>query len=394
MDKLKLLFSLEFYLAIFDVLFKYIPIYFFVALFHKKKQCWLISERPTDARDNGFVLYKWIRTNHPEKKVVYAIKKTAKDYANVKDLGEVVEYGSFLHWFYYFASTVYCGTSWGICAPNSIAFLMMRNILPPKGKRVFLQHGITKDNMPVGHKNKLKADIFVCGAYPEWEYISREFGYSQGEVKYLGLTRFDRLINNAKKNQILFMPTWRTDLANVSDFESTDYYKTMISLLKSKELNDFLIETETEFVYFIHPAIRDKKTYFTNLGNSHIIILNNEDFDMQKLICSAKLLVTDFSSIYFDFAYQEKPVIYYHFDYENYRNYHYQEGYFSYENDGFGPIYKNEGDLIEGIKEVAKKDWVVDDEFHSRATRFFPIRDKNNCQRHYGEICKLDKSDE
>ena len=110
------------------------------------------------------------------KNVIYAIRKNAADYANVANLGKVIEYGSYQHWYYYFAASICCDTSWGICCPNSMTYLIMRNVLPPRSKRVFLQHGITKDYMPQGRKRKLNADIFVCGAYPEWgiyQYLFR-----------------------------------------------------------------------------------------------------------------------------------------------------------------------------------------------------------------------------
>ena len=83
---LHLIFSWKMAKAIFDLFAKYIPIYLYVLLTHKKEQLWLICERPTDARDNGYVLFKWIRENHPEKKILYAIKRKSKDYNNVKNL--------------------------------------------------------------------------------------------------------------------------------------------------------------------------------------------------------------------------------------------------------------------------------------------------------------------
>lgn len=389
---LKDIFSWKMIKAIGDLIFRYLPAYLYVLLFHKKEQCWLITERPTDARDNGYVLFKWLCENHPEKRVVYAIHKDAPDYANVKDLGNVIEYGSWMHWYYYFASSICCDTSWGICSPNSMTFLIMRNILPPKSKRVFLQHGITKDYMPQGRKHKLKADIFVCGAYPEWEYISQHFGYNNGEVRYIGFARFDNLRDTSVKRQILFMPTWRAGLHHISDFQSTLYYMRLSSILSSMELNNYLVEADTELIYFIHPSIRDKKKFFEPFANSHIRILNNEDYDLQKLICSAKMLITDFSSIYFDFAYQGKPVIYYHFDYDEYRKIHYAEGYFSYEHDGFGPIVKSEEELLMALKSITDNNWHIPVEYEERAKRFFPIRDRNNCQRHYDALCELEIS--
>lgn len=393
-SKIKMIFSLSMFASVWDLFTKYIPIYLWVAITRPNKQCWLITERPTDARDNGYVLFKWLRQNHPEKHVVYAIRKCVADYGNVKNLGKIIEYGSYQHWYYYFAASVCCDTSWGICCPNSMTYLIMRNVLPPHSKRVFLQHGITKDYMPQGRKHKLNADLFVCGAYPEWEYINANFGYMNNEVKYLGFARYDRLYDTSAeigRKQILYMPTWRVNLRNKRHFEQSEYFKKIKEVLTHHELYTILEQNNIELIYFVHPSIRKMKRYFAPFANSRIRVLNNEDYDLQKLICSASLLITDFSSIYFDFAYQDKPVIYYHFDYNNYRKNHYSEGYFSYERDGFGPVVHDLQSLVQYIRSIVEDNFNIPKGFSHRADRFFPMRDNNNCQRIYEAICELEK---
>lgn len=393
-SKVRMIFSFNLLKGIWDLLTKYIPVYIWVAITRPNKQCWLITERPTDARDNGFVLFKWLRENHPEKNVVYAIHLNVPDYANVADLGKVIEYGSYKHWYYYFAASICCDTSWGICCPNAMTYLMMRDILPPRGKRVFLQHGIIKDYMPQGRQHKLKANLFVCGAYPEWEYINACFGYKGHEVKYLGLARYDRLQDTSlttDNKQILYMPTWRADIHDNQHLEQTQYFKKISEVLTCGEIKHILEQNNLRLIYFVHPSIRKLKRYFKPFASSRVEVLNNEDYDLQKLICSASLLVTDFSSIYFDFAYQGKPVVYYQFDYQQYRKGHYSEGYFDYNRDGFGPVVNDLQTLIQNIRSIVADGFNIPANYAHRADRFFPIRDQNNCLRHYEELCKLEK---
>ncbi len=388
---IKKLFSLRMLVTILTLLFVYLPMYTYVRLFHKRRQCWLIAERPDEARDNGYVLFKWIREHHPEIKEVYAIDKKSQDYNNVKDLGETVQYGSLRHWFLYFSASICCASIWRICAPNDWCYFIMRDILPPKSKRVYLKHGIIKDSLPYLRKKRLKADIFVCGAYPEWEYINKTLGYENGEPKYLGLARFDRLIDTSLRPQILYMPTWRRWIKNDRQLPTTQYFQKIVSFLSSAELSLYLKESGTKLIFFLHPGIKHQKHLFEQCASDNICVLNNDDEDMQKLICSSKLLVTDYSSIYFDFAYQGKPVIYYQFDYEEYRKRHYPTGYFSYERDGFGPIVTIEGELIETLKTIADNGWKLQKKYADRAARFFPMRDTNNCLRHYEALCELEK---
>lgn len=72
-SKISLIFSFEMLFGIWDLFTKYLPVYLFVSMRQRHDQCWLITERPTDARDNGFVLFKWLRENHKNINVIYAI---------------------------------------------------------------------------------------------------------------------------------------------------------------------------------------------------------------------------------------------------------------------------------------------------------------------------------
>ena len=89
-------------------------------------------------------------------------------------------------------------------------------------------------------------------------------------------------------------------------------------------------------VFCLHPYFSKQKEDF----------ISNEYFALEiqcnysNLIKKASLLITDYSSIFFDFAYLKKPIVYSHFDIEEFRKFQYPEGYFVYEKDGFGPICK------------------------------------------------------
>ena len=101
------------------------------------------------------------------------------------------------------------------------------------------------------------------------------------------------------------------------------------------------------------------------------------------------MLITDYSSIAFDFAYMNKPLIYYHFDYHEYRKKQHPEGYFKYENDGFGPIVETKENLCEYIDEIID-DFKNTEKYEKRAKQFFDLRDKNNCKRVYEKIKELE----
>lgn len=48
-------------------------------LLYRNKSIWLISERGTDARDNGYHFFRYLREKHPEIECYYVITKDSPD---------------------------------------------------------------------------------------------------------------------------------------------------------------------------------------------------------------------------------------------------------------------------------------------------------------------------
>ena len=93
-----------------------------------------------------------------------------------------------------------------------------------------------------------------------------------------------------------------------------------------------------------------------------------------------------YSSIFFDFAYLKKPIIYTHFDYIEYRKKHFPKGYFDYEKDGFGKICYNLKCTIDEIKYEINNKMILQKLYTMRIKRFFKYFDELNCNRTYISI--------
>ena len=104
----------------------------------------------------------------------------------------------------------------------------------------------------------------------------------------------------------------------------------------------------------------------------------------QKIFADASLIITDYSSAIFDYAYLKKPVLYYHFDEGQY-----DKGYFDYETMGFGEIAKNKDDLVSLVIEYMKSSCKMKEKYINRVDEFFTYKDANNCKRIHDEISKL-----
>ncbi len=360
----------------------------------KRKNLWLVCEYKNEARDNGYWFYKHVAENHGEQDVVYAISSKSPDYEKVKDLGETVEYGTFKHWIYYLTASVNISSQKG-GKPNAAVCYLLEVYGILKNKRVFLQHGITKDMADVFIYPNTKMRLFICGAKPEYEFVKENFGYPEGYVAYTGFSRFDYLLEPyEQKRQILIAPTWRSWLRTASSdpykknsnkhITESEYYKTWRSFIESDALSEICDRYDVSVAFFPHRNVAhcfdDVKT-----ESDRVFVANWEEYDLQLLMKESMLMLTDYTSAVMDFAYMQKPVLYYQFDYDKYRNEHFKEGYFNYERDGFGKVVYDEKSLLTELESLVKTP-VMTEEYKARLESFFPLRDKNNCERIYEAI--------
>ncbi len=361
----------------------------------RNRKLYLICEAENEARDNGYHLFKYIRTNYKQDYVYYAINKKSKDYLKIKDLGNVISFGSLKHWIYYLAAYKNISThKYG--NPNPPLFYILHVVLNLFNNRVFLQHGITHNDSPWLYYKNTKFSTIICAAKPEYEYIKSKFGYPNDNVKYLGFPRFDNLNRNSiNKKQVVIMPTWRnwlgrdTNALNKNEsFITTEYYKRYNNLLNNKKLVDYIEKHGITVYFFPHRNMQKFVNKFKTKSNN-VKIVDNQDIDIQKLLIESALLITDYSSVAMDFAYMKKPLLYYQFDIEEYREKQLQEGFFSYEDDGFGKVIYNEDCLVEEIISIIKNDYKLNSKYINRIDDFFEINDTNNCKRVFDEISKL-----
>ena len=351
-----------------------------------KRKLLLVTENGKTARDNGYHFYKYVRTQHPEDYCYYVIDKKNNDYNKVKEYGNIIQYRSLKHWLYYLAAN-YNISNQKDGNPDAPLFYIIHVILGLYNNRVFLQHGITKDDAEWLYYKNCKFKYFICGARREYEFIKEKFGYPKGNVIYTGFPRFDNLYNNkVNNNQILIMPTWRNWLGRDTNilgkktiFEETDFYKNWSEFLNKEEFIDYIESNNIRILFYPHMNMQKFLDKFsTKSKNIEIVGMNK---DIQTILKESSLMITDYSSVYMDFAYMEKPIIYFQFDYEEYRKKQYQDGYFDYKKDGFGPIVKNANELVKILKKIIEND--QEKKYINRMNNFFELKDQNNCERIY-----------
>ena len=353
------------------------------------RDIWLIGERKDEAKDNGYHLFKYVREKHPEQKIYYVIDKNSNDIRKIEKYNNIIYHGTFKHYLYYVLATKLICAHQSSTIPDSPVCWKLGQYGFLKKKKIYIKHGIIKEKIKSHMYENTKFDMIICGAKPEYDFVKSELGYPEENVKYLGLCRFDNLHNFKVKNQILVMPTWRAWFGSTwgkesdDDFLKSEYFKNYEDLITSRELEKYLEKNGVNLIFYPHYEMQRYLKYFTT-NSERIIIADSKQYDVQTLLKESKLLITDYSSIAFDFAYMKKPIIYYQFDKDEYDKRHYSKGYFDYKRDGFGPVTSNVDELVRNIK-------VIDNEekYIYKVSKFFEIYDNQNCMRTYKEVCSL-----
>ena len=239
--------------------------------------------------------------------------------------------------------------------------------------------------------------IFTASKYELKSFLSGKYGYTNKNIKLTGFARFDNFIindtNYNSNNIILIIPTWRMNFKGTvkpityegvysNNFKNTDYFKFYNNLMNSTILLNAMEEYNYKGIFCLHPSLSEQWRDFKN--NSKFSILEN--YDYQSLLLKASLLITDYSSIFFDFAYMKKPVIYTQFDYEEYRKNHYKKGYFDYILNGFGPVCHEIETCINFIIDTLKNKCIIRKKYFKRIQKFFAFFDRNNNNRIYNTI--------
>ncbi|MCK9152261.1 CDP-glycerol glycerophosphotransferase family protein [Methanobacterium alcaliphilum] len=223
-----------------------------------------------------------------------------------------------------------------------------------------------------------------------WDYLISQSDYTskrfkscfafKNEILASGFPRNDILFqkNNEKaikkikmqynipldKKVILYAPTWRDD-----EFHENGIYKFSSQMdfdLLKKELSD------THIVLIkLHYLVKDSLNWDKYQG---FVYECDHLWDIQELYLISDYLITDYSSVMFDYALLKKPMIIYAYDYEKYRD-NLRGFYFNIFKEFPGPIVEKSEDLVKHIKNYDYKLYKAQyDAFLNKFTSF----DKGN----------------
>ena len=175
-------------------------------------------------------------------------------------------------------------------------------------------------------------NIFIEKGYPRNDYL---FNYKKSDIK-----KIKKELNiPLNKKVILYAPTFRDNQVNENGYT----YNVELDFNKLK--NEF--SKEYVILFRAHYFIANKFD-FKKYNNFVYDVSKYEDIN--ELYIISDILITDYSSVFFDFANLKKPILFYMYDYNNYKN-NLRDFYIDLK-ELPGPILKKENTLIKEIKNI------------------------------------------
>lgn len=167
------------------------------------------------------------------------------------------------------------------------------------------------------HKVVVGSDIMA-------DIFMKAFDLTRKNILYTGIPRTDFFYNDGlkreiiekfelnypelmQKKRILYTPTYRDGELDVFEL------KLDLKQMKYDLGNDYVI------LLRLHPAIK-KAVNYSQVYSDFVYDFSSQKYDINELLLIADYLITDYSSIPYEFSILNKPMIFFAYDLESYQN--------------------------------------------------------------------------
>lgn len=194
-----------------------------------------------------------------------------------------------------------------------------------------------------------------------------EIGYPRNDILYSKNTPSSIQMIKAKfnipedKKIILYAPTYR-------DYESNKYIKQKDDTWKELklDLNRLSKELSYEYILIIRAHHLTSRAFITGKFQNFIYDFSGAAYDIQELYLISDILITDYSSVMFDFANLNRPIIFFTYDLEEYSEY-IRGMYFDIREAAPGPLVFNNKELLNALKNIDR----IKDEYKLKSKLFY-----------------------
>ncbi|WKA59210.1 CDP-glycerol glycerophosphotransferase family protein [Planococcus shenhongbingii] len=335
--------------------------------------------------DNASVLHQYLNKQYADTMEVYWLYDPKTNYAEEQGIRNALALGSFRNYFLFFqADYSFHGHSIRYdLAPSAHKFLFLNT----KTVMTHVSHGIEgfkkiliqKEDVPL----LKRTDFFNCASQFEMRIKRDEWKIPQEKLIVTGFPRFDRYTANQPAphvKKVLAMMTWREWLmeSDSREFEKSDYFVHTSELLKHAGIQELLESQNMQVTVALHPFMQRFESHFNEITSERVHFIGFDQLSISQAIEENDMLLTDITSVSWDFLYLNKPIIFYLFDQEDWEK---KRGiYMDLNKDLYGYKAKTVEEVYEFLKEIAVEG-VNFNKWYSMAPQFIDFFDQNNCKR-------------
>lgn len=172
-----------------------------------------------------------------------------------------------------------------------------------------------------------------------------------------------------KEKIVVYMPTHRESAFSFNDSK-------ILFPLDLEKINIFMKSINTYFILKLHPFV---SSLFDGLEFSNIKFYPSQN-DIYPVLKYTDILVTDYSSVYFDFLLVDKPIIFFDYDYKEYSSN--MNGFvYDYESCAPGKKVKTQVELEKEIKDLFLDNDTFKDKRKKVLNKFFNYKDDKSSFR-------------
>lgn len=341
--------------------------------------------------DSPRAIYEYMKKNNPEFKLIWSVDKKSVELFEQLNVPYVRRFS--LKWLLLFPRAQYWVNNARLATwmkrPENTHYLQTWHGTPLKKLGIDIEEvhmpGTKTDTYRKNIVEESKNWSYLVGpnAYSS-EILARAFAFD-GEVIESGYPRNDVLTNYSPeqvekirhslnipkdKKVILYAPTWRDD----QFFKKGKYrfeFQFDLDKMKQQYGDDFVL------VVRMHYLVAEQFDFAAYDG---FIIDASDYYDIADLYLISDLLITDYSSVFFDYATLNRPIIFYMYDLDDYRD-RLRGFYFDIESEAPGKIVKTEDELFLEMTRALAEGHLDTDQFNRFAERFCEWEDGHSTER-------------
>lgn len=337
--------------------------------------------------DNAAAFHRYLVNHYSDQFDIYWMYDRDTFYVEKQGIPGGIELGSFRNYLLFFraAYTIHGHSIMYDIAPEIDKYIFLNR----KTTMVHISHGIEcfkkiliqKEDVPL----LKRCDYFNCTSQYEKDIKLNEWGIPEHKLIVTGMARFDRFgadCSGTQVKKVLVMLTWREWLFGLSDeeFLESDYFQKSVQIITNQRMMELTSTYELQLKVILHPFMKRFEHHFNNLETTkgRVEFYSHDEVSIGQEVIEADMLLTDYSSISWDFLYMNKPIIFFTFDQTEFLEK--RGSYLDLETDLYG--YKaNTIDEVMGWMDEIVIHENSENPYYKTASRYIDFFDQKNCER-------------